>query len=101
LGGRLILAAHQQYTIPNDYENKSPILIGKMTSKNPLLPSEEQCRALTDEQCHRIQAEVDPRNERAYKAWELKHQPTLIRLYMTGKSFPLIADAMKYKLEWS
>jgi hypothetical protein len=63
------------------------------------LPSEEQCLALTDEQCHRIQAELDPQNVRAYKIWEVKHQPHLIRLYMTGKSFPLIADAMK--LDWS
>jgi hypothetical protein len=72
-----------------------------MTSRNPLLPSEEQCLALTDEQCHRIQAEVDPRDERAYKTWELKYQPTLIRLYMSGKSFPAIADAMRYNIEWS
>ena len=72
-----------------------------MTSKNLQLPSEEQCCALTDEQCRRIQAEVDPLDMRAYKTWELKHQPDLIRLYMTGKSFPLIADAMKSELEWS
>jgi hypothetical protein len=71
-----------------------------MTSMTHLLPSKDQCLALTEQQCRRIQAEVDPNDERASKNWEYTHQSTLIRLYMTAMSFPQIADAMKDKLPW-
>ena len=52
--------------------------------------SSKQCLALTDKQCRRIQELVDPDGIRNQKDWETKLQPQLIRLYMTGKSFPLI-----------
>jgi len=93
---------------PNDKPSRFQPFIANNTivphlspvSRNPLLPSKDQCLALTDEQCRRIQAEVDPYGIRASKNWEFAHQPTLIRLYMTAMSFPQIADAMKDKLSW-
>jgi hypothetical protein len=38
---------------------------------------------------------------RQKKSWEFDSQPLLIRLYMTGMSFPEIESAMKPGLSWS
>jgi len=72
-----------------------------MATKNPLLPTKEQCFALTDEQCRKIQEILDPDGIRFQKGWELDYQPELIRLYMTGISFPQIESAMMPRLTWS
>jgi len=66
-----------------------------------LLPTKDQCFALTDEQCRRIQDILDPDERRLQRDWELKHQPELIRLYMTGMSFPQMESAMTPRLIWS
>ena len=70
-------------------------------SKNPLLPTKDQCFALTDEQCRKIQDDLDPDGTRPQKSWELQYQPELIRLYMTGMSFPQIESTMTPRLTWS
>ncbi|KAE8441881.1 hypothetical protein EG329_004237 [Mollisiaceae sp. DMI_Dod_QoI] len=72
-----------------------------MTSRNGLLPSRDQCYALTDEQCYKILELRDPRGIRANKDWEALHQPELIRHYMYMRSFPQIEQLMKSKLDWS
>jgi len=72
-----------------------------MATKNPLLPTKEQCFALTDEQCRKIQEILDPDGIRFQKGWELDYQPELIRLYMTGISFPQIEFAMMPRLTLS
>lgn len=72
-----------------------------MATKKYLLPSLEQCLALTDEQCHLIMNLRDPEGIRAQKNWELAHQAELIRQYMTMRSFTQIAQIMRSKLEWS
>jgi hypothetical protein len=72
-----------------------------MASRTPEIPTQEQCFALSDQQCRRIQDLRDPEGVRNYKNWELQHQPELIRLYMTMLSFPHIEQAMKSKLDWS
>lgn len=72
-----------------------------MASKNPLLPTKDQCFALTDEQCRKIQDVLDPDGTRPQKSWELQYQPELIRLYMTGMSFPQIESTMTPRLTWS
>jgi hypothetical protein len=87
--------------IPDDENSPKSSLPVEMTSMNPLLPSKDQCLALSEQQCRWIQAEIDPTDTRAFKGWEFAHQPTLIRLYMTAMSFPQIADAMKHKLAGS
>lgn len=66
-----------------------------------LLPTKDQCFALTDEQCRRIQDILDPDEGRFQRGWELKHQPELIRLYMTGMGFPQIESTMTPRLTWS
>jgi len=72
-----------------------------MASRALEIPTQEQCSALTDEQCRRIQELRDPDGVRNYKNWELENQPDLIRLYMTMQSFPHIEQAMRAKLDWS
>lgn len=72
-----------------------------MAARMTELPTQEQCFALTDEQCKRIQHIRDPEGTRNYKNWELQHQMELIRLYMTMLSFPHIEQAMRSKLDWS
>lgn len=67
---------------------------------NPERPTEEQCFALTDEQCRQIQALVDPDGIRL-RNWEFEYQPELIRLYMTGMSLARIESAMAPRLTWS
>jgi len=69
--------------------------------RNQLLPTKDQCFALTDEQCRRIQDILDPDERRFQRGWELKHQPELIRLYMTGMSFQQMVSAMTPRLTWS
>jgi hypothetical protein len=56
---------------------------------------------LTDEQCRKIQDVLDPDGTRTQKSWELQYQPELIRLYMTGMSFPQIESTMTPRLTWS
>ncbi|KAH8787551.1 hypothetical protein F5882DRAFT_110904 [Hyaloscypha sp. PMI_1271] len=58
-----------------------------------------ECLTLTDEQCRKIQAIVDPYDTRFNESWEKQLQPKLIRLYMAGKSFPQIEEEMG--LNWS
>ncbi|SZE99302.1 unnamed protein product [Blumeria hordei] len=72
-----------------------------MTRKNYLLPTLEQCFALSDETCRQIMELRDPKGVRAQKNWELTHQPELIRQYMTMRSFTQIAQIMRSRLEWS
>jgi len=72
-----------------------------MASKMTELPTQEQCYALTEEQCRRIQDIRDPDGTRNYKNWEAQHQTELIRLYMTMLSFPHIEQQMRTKLDWS
>jgi hypothetical protein len=72
-----------------------------LAQRNPLLPTRDQCLALTDAQCRRIQDVLDPDGMRYQKYWESNHQPELIRLYMTGMSFPQIKSEMTPKLDWS
>lgn len=72
-----------------------------MASRTLEIPSQEQCFALSDDQCRQIQEFRDPDGSRNYKNWELDHQPELIRLYMTMLSFPHIEQAMKMRLDWS
>jgi hypothetical protein len=69
--------------------------------RNPALPTKKQCFALTDEQCRTVQALVDPDGKRLQRNWEFEYQPELIRLYMTGMSFPRIQSAMAPRLTWS
>ncbi|KAH8742665.1 hypothetical protein F5882DRAFT_472091 [Hyaloscypha sp. PMI_1271] len=66
-------------------------------AKHPL-PSEIQCLALTDEQCRKSQNFVDPDGKRMFSDWQFDSQPQLIRLYMTGISFPQIQEKMR---DWS
>jgi hypothetical protein len=98
LVGRFIW--NKTYILDDESSPKSSPPV-EVTSKNSLLPSKDRCLALSEQQCRRIQAEVDPDGKRAFKDWEFAHQPTLIRLYMAAMSFPQIADAMKHKLTWS
>ncbi len=72
-----------------------------MAARNHLLPTREQCFALTDEQCRKIMDLLDEKGIRARKDWEYELQPELVRLYMTMWSFPIIETYMKPKLEWS
>ena len=72
-----------------------------MASPNLPLPSREQCYALSDEQCRRIQGYRDPEGTRTNPEWEVEYQPELIRHYMNMLSFKQIEDAMKTRLEWS
>jgi hypothetical protein len=72
-----------------------------MATRNPLLPTKEQCLALTPAQCRMIQEYLDPQGQRAHRNWEQDHQVNLIRQYMTMRSFPAIEEAMKPRLEWS
>lgn len=72
-----------------------------MATRNPLLPTKEQCLALTPAQCRMIQDYLDPQGQRAHRNWEQEHQVSLIRQYMTMRSFPAIEEAMKPRLEWS
>ena len=72
-----------------------------LAQRNPLLPTRGQCLALTDGQCRRIQDILDPDGIRFQKSWELSHQPDLIRLYMTGMSFPQMESEMTPNLTWS
>ncbi|KAG9249065.1 hypothetical protein BJ878DRAFT_537670 [Calycina marina] len=72
-----------------------------MASPNLPLPSREQCYALSDEQCRRIQGYRDPEGIRTNPEWEVEYQPELIRHYMNMLSFKQIEDAMKTRLEWS
>jgi len=90
--------AHSQEHRVEEQGNHSPtIQIYRNHTEYPpsSAPSSNQCLALTDEQCRRIQELVDPDGIRNQKDWETKLQPQLIRLYMTGKSFPLIEFEMK------
>jgi hypothetical protein len=59
----------------------------------------EQCLALSDKQCRKIQQLCDPDGTRLNKDWELAHQPTLVRLYMSLLSFNKIQTAMESKIE--
>jgi hypothetical protein len=77
---------------------ESPAL-PKMASSNWPLPTKEQCLALTDEQCRKIQQLCDPNGTRINKDWELVYQPTLVRLYMSLLSFTKIQAAMASKIE--
>jgi hypothetical protein len=70
-----------------------------MASMHLPLPTEEQCRALSDEQCLQIQQFLDPAGVRINKDWELEHQPTLVRLYMSLLSFNKIEAAMGLKID--
>ncbi|KAG4432907.1 hypothetical protein IFR05_011600 [Cadophora sp. M221] len=72
-----------------------------LSTNNPLLPTQAQCRSLTDNQCRRIQDIVDPRGTRAHAYWGTPHQLDLIRLYMAMKSFLQIESDMKGKLDCS
>lgn len=72
----------------------------KRTRSNPFVFHPE-CLALTDEQCKKIQKIVDPNDTRINKLWETELQPKLIRLYMTGKSFPQIESEMDSRLSWT
>lgn len=67
-------------------------------SRNPFLPTEEECFSLTNEECIRILDIVDPDGFRAQRNWELGHQPQLIRLYMTMQSFLQIERFMRSEL---
>lgn len=75
-----------------------PAILYTMASSNWPLPSKEQCLALSDEQCRKIQEHLDPNGIRINKDWELEHQPELVRLYMRLLSFNKIADAMASKI---
>jgi hypothetical protein len=70
-----------------------------MASSNWPLPTKEQCLALSDEQCRKIQQLLDPDGTRINKDWELVHQPTLVRLYMSLLSFTKIQAVMESKID--
>jgi hypothetical protein len=72
-----------------------------MTPSNLPLPSRDQCYALTDEQCCKIQEHRDPHGQRANADWEGPYQCELVRHYMAMLSFKQVADAMQPRLEWS
>lgn len=63
------------------------------------LPTQEQCYALTDEQCRMILQYRNP-NKMMNSDWEEESQAELVRLYMTMKSFKSVEDAMKSRLDW-
>ena len=69
-------------------------------SGSAITPCDAQFLALTDEQCRMIQALVDPNGIRRQKDWETPSQLKLIRLYMTGWSFPRI-EAQMPELDYS
>jgi hypothetical protein len=74
-----------------------------MASNSLPLPSEDQCLALTDEQCFKILEyydPYDPKGLRAYTNWGLAHQPELVRLYMARLPFPRIEFRMSTKPKW-
>jgi len=72
-----------------------------MASSGLPLPTRDQCYALTDEQCRKIQEHRDPEGRRANADWERPYQPELVRHYMAMLSFKQVEDAMKSRLEWS
>jgi hypothetical protein len=65
------------------------------------LPSKDQCYALSDEQCRKIQEHRDPHGRRANADWESPYQCELVRHYMAMLSFKQVEDVMKPRLEWS
>jgi hypothetical protein len=65
-----------------------------------LLPTNDQCMALTDEQCFRLLELRDPKGEALNRNWALHHEPELVRLYMSMISFPQIEQRMRSKLDW-
>lgn len=70
----------------------------EMASRNLQLPDQEECFALTDEQCRRIMDYQDPNGIRSNRDWEAEHQPLLIRLYMAMWIFPDIEHYMQSKI---
>jgi hypothetical protein len=72
-----------------------------MPSTNLPMPTKDQCYALSDEQCHKIQERRDPGGVRVNSDWEPAYQAELLRHYMAMLSFKQIEDAMKSRLDWS
>jgi hypothetical protein len=69
-------------------------------SGSAIVLSKDQWSALTDNQCRKIQEIIDPDDIRKQKSWEFNSQPKLIRLYMSGISFPQIEAEMKPLVDW-
>lgn len=86
---------------PGHLEQEAPLDQDLHSCDMDLLPTKDQCLALTDDQCRRIQNFLDPYHQRIQKDWALEYQPVLIRLYMTRMSFYEIASLMTPRLIWS
>jgi hypothetical protein len=74
---------------------------GTIYSRNLPLPTQDECYALSDDECRLIQQYQDPYSERIYKEWEPKYQAELVRHYMRMLDFNQIEAAMKPTLVWT
>ena len=102
MAGRMLISSNAGEKV-YDYDY-GPISFGAglpTQRRNQLLPTKDQCFALTDEQCRRIQDILDPDESLFQRGWDLKFHPELIRLYMTGMSFQQMVSAMTPRLTWS